>query len=230
MNNIFWFCTYIGNAILNIRNNILKSKIIKINPIHILVLSWVLMVLHIPFIFIISILIIGFFLRLITDTKRIFLSVRGFIITGIYYWFMISLLVVILMMKIIDFKRFVFIPICGYLICAVLWWFYSLIANNKVASTANEILSAIFGILILIKDTYIAMMPDSILELKDNLGYTYEKSIEMISGIIFSPLLAINIIALLLCVLKGYWIEKYNDNQDVGYEYTEHKEIEDTEN
>ena len=113
-----------------------------------------------------------------------------------------------------------------YIISAIIWWFYSLIANNKVASTANEILSAIFGILILIKDTYITMTPTSTLELKDGLGYTYEKSIEMISGIIFSPLLAINIIALLLCVLKGYWIEKYNNNQDVGYEYTDSHEEE----
>lgn len=182
------------------------------------------MLLHIPFILIMLMLMIGFFLRLITDTKKIFLSVRGFIITGIYYWFMISLLIMILVMKIINFKNFVLIPICGYLICAVLWWFYSLIANNKVATVANEIISSIFGILILLKDTLIAITPARFLDIKVG-EFTYEKYIEMISNIIFSPLLAINIIALLLCVLKGYWIEKYNNNQDVGYEDASEKNL-----
>ncbi len=35
--------------------------------------------------------------------------------------------------------------------------------------------------------------------------------------IIFYPFLAINIITLVICQLKGYWIEKYNNNKDITY-------------
>ena len=39
--------------------------------------------------------------------------------------------------------------------------------------------------------------------------------IDMVWGLISAPFLAINLIALLLCTLKGYWIEKYNDGEDL---------------
>lgn len=168
------------------------------------------------------IFILFFFTLIIGNAYKNLTSVRGFLGNGLLNY----LIIVISAGVFIHTGKFIMDITIYYIISAIIWWFYSLIANNKVASTANEILSAIFGILILIKDTYITMTPTSTLELKDGLGYTYEKSIEMISGIIFSPLLAINIIALLLCVLKGYWIEKYNNNQDVGYEYTDSHEEE----
>jgi hypothetical protein len=38
----------------------------------------------------------------------------------------------------------------------------------------------------------------------------------MIFDLAFSPILAINFIAVIFCILKGYWIEKYNNNMDIS--------------
>jgi len=42
-----------------------------------------------------------------------------------------------------------------------------------------------------------------------------EKMVDMVWGLISAPFLAINLIALLLCTLKGYWIDKYNNGKDL---------------
>lgn len=102
-----------------------------------------------------------------------------------------------------------------YIVPSATWFFYSLIANNKVANTANQLLSSLFAIIVLLKDTIISMIPDSVSSQQIEHGYTVGNLIEMLFNFSFSPILAINIIALALCTLKGYWIETYNNNEDV---------------
>lgn len=151
---------------------------------------------------------------LLGNAPKYLTSVTGFLGTGFVYYLVIILAINLL---IHTGSQNVNIVIC-YIAAALLWWLYSLIANNKVAGIANEILSAIFAILVLIKEVIITLLPTYYLEQYAENGFTYEKIFEIVSEIIFTPPLIINIIALLLCALKGYWIEKYNGNHDVGQE------------
>ncbi|MBQ8319126.1 MAG: hypothetical protein IJX85_12425 [Lachnospiraceae bacterium] len=89
-------------------------------------------------------------------------------------------------------------------------------ANNKVANVANQILSTTFAVIVLFKDTLISLIPEYELSKELIYGYSCEKTIELIFNIAFTPILVINLIALLLCTLKGYWIEKYNNNKDIS--------------
>ena len=65
------------------------------------------------------------------------------------------------------------------------------------------------------KDVVIAVIPETELNKVISNGYTKGKTIDMVWGLISAPFLAINLIALLLCTLKGYWIDKYNDGKDL---------------
>lgn len=54
----------------------------------------------------------------------------------------------------------------------------------------------------------------------DVLNYTYneitvEEYINILWNVTVSPILVINIIALIICSIKGYWIEKYNNGKDI---------------
>lgn len=95
------------------------------------------------------------------------------------------------------------------------WCSYSLIANNKVATAANQVHSTILGLIVIMKDMIIYSLPAAYLNRVTPAGDTYETAIETSFGMIFYPLLAINLIALLLCTLKGYWIDKYNNGEDL---------------
>lgn len=45
--------------------------------------------------------------------------------------------------------------------------------------------------------------------------YTGEQLFQLVFNCLVTPFLIINIIALILCTVKGYWIEKYNDGKDI---------------
>lgn len=47
----------------------------------------------------------------------------------------------------------------------------------------------------------------------DYINYTI--NIKIGENCLVTPFLIINIIALVLCTVKGYWIEKYNDGKDI---------------
>ena len=102
-----------------------------------------------------------------------------------------------------------------YPVLMISWCIYSLIANNKVATAANQVHSTILGLIVIMKDMILYALPASYLNQVTPAGDTYEKAIEVSFGTIFYPLLAINLIALLLCTLKGYWIDKYNNGKDL---------------
>ncbi len=172
-------------------------------------------------------LFISFMINFIFDTKKFLLSIPGFLITGTYYWVTISVGVILFIMGFAGIKNDIHVIVIGYLISAIIWCILSLIANNKVASAANQLLSAVLAIIVLLKDTVFAMIQSSVLDA--GMGNAYSEEIEILEcafNLIFSPILAVNIIAVALCTIKGYWIEKYNDNKDIGYQETENKKIE----
>ncbi len=154
-----------------------------------------------------SLFYFGLFIGL---SKDIFLSLRGFLLSGMLYWFCITGLVLYNVWNIIGIRVVIIYPVL-----MISWCSYSLIANNKVATAANQVHSTILGLIVIMKDMIIYSLPAAYLNRVTPAGDTYETAIETSFGMIFYPILAINLIALLLCSLKGYWIEKYNDGKDL---------------
>ncbi len=154
-----------------------------------------------------SLFYFGLFIGL---SKDIFLSLRGFLLSGMLYWFCITGLVLYNVWNIIGIRVVIIYPVL-----MISWCIYSLIANNKVATVANQVHSTILGLIVIMKDMIIYSLPAAYLNRVTPAGDTYETAIETSFGMIFYPILAINLIALLLCSLKGYWIEKYNDGKDL---------------
>lgn len=101
----------------------------------------------------------------------------------------------------------------------VFWFMISLVANNKIAKTANEVFSIFFGLIVVIKDTILDFLPeelniDQYINFAES-GYSDAQVIKMLIDVIATPLLVINAIAMILCVLKEHWIEQYNDGKDL---------------
>ena len=106
----------------------------------------------------------------------------------------------------------------------VSWSIVSCFANNKVAKLTNIILTTVVGLLIYIKDAIFDVLPDSLFQKYDSndffitLGYTPKSVAQATLDYLFLPLLISNIVATLVCEIKGYWIDKYNDGKDITME------------
>lgn len=104
------------------------------------------------------------------------------------------------------------------------WSIVSCMANNKVATLANIILSTAIGLMIYIKDAIFDVLPDSLFQKYDSsdflisIGYTPKGIVQAALNYAFLPFLISNIIAALICEIKGYWIDKYNDGKDITME------------
>lgn len=148
------------------------------------------------------------------DCNRTLVSIRGFLGVGILYWLLSIISLSALIFSLSNINNIILQIIIIYVLEIVIWIFYSLLANNKVAYTANQLLSFLFSIIVLLKDNILLIIPDDI-SYETELGYNFKQIIEIIFNFIFTPILLINLLALAFCVLKGYWIEKYNDNKDI---------------
>lgn len=218
MNKLFEITTTIGNKLLQSADWIVQQLESCLNKQLFIAASVILFIVYLINIkHFVAIVTVGFALvmicYLILESKTYLLHIKGFLGVGLIYWLLFTLIIHMILYNIFKDMRITFLL---YLIPCITWFFYSLIANNKVANTSNQILSGIFGIIVLMKDTILSMFPDTVLGQQIEYGYTVGNLIEMIFNFSFSPILVINIIATLLCTLKGYWIEKYNDNEDVG--------------
>ncbi len=202
-----------GQKLLNLRNSPFISKHLATIAVVTFIAIAIALYLHLP-VYIWTVLLFVFILtECIFDMKKCLLSITGFMGVGVVYWLLFTLFVVSFMTAASDSMLNI---VYSYGIFMLTWCFYSLLANNKVANTANQLLSALFAIIVLSKDTILSLIPDYIMNEEIAKGYTAGKTVEMMFNLTFSPILAINIIAVALCTLKGYWIEKYNHNQDIG--------------
>lgn len=141
-------------------------------------------------------------------------TVRGFFVIGFIFYGSSTLLVYSFIEEespVIDYAK-------QYIIAAVMWWFYSLIANTKVAHLCNVVWSTILGTLALIKDGIASFISLGYFKLHGEYNeYAVNQFIEGIYLFILIPILTINLIALMLCEIKNYWIEKYNNGKDIEY-------------
>lgn len=166
-------------------------------------------------------LIICFIILIINDAHKYLLSIRNFLTVGLCYWIIFSLMLMVIFLSLGGSVFF------AYVIFAITWCFYSLLANNKVACAANQIISALLAVIVLLKDTIMSLMPDAMLNTMFDSDYSIGRLAEATFNLICTPILIVNLISMTLCMLKGYWIEKYNDNSDIGQDnFDVKKEIE----
>lgn len=137
---------------------------------------------------------------------KIPMSLRCFMGYGLLYWFIISLVFYVTISGLMS-ADYITGVLLAYIVFGVTWIIYSLFVNNKVARLANFLISSVLAVLVLLKDFILALLPE---------GYIGTQGIEVVFNLIFTPILIINILAMAVCEVKGYWIEKYNDGKDVG--------------
>lgn len=157
-------------------------------------------------------ILIVFGINIICDSDKLLLSVVGFLLSGILYYFAVICVMLLLIRTIINNEMYDIYIV--YILASLYWWKYSLIANNKVATLGNEVISSFFAILLLIKDTLLTLISSDVLNYTYN-EITVEEYINILWNVTVSPILVINIIALIICSIKGYWIEKYNNGKDI---------------
>lgn len=120
------------------------------------------------------------------------------------------------------------------LVFAVLFFVASLIANTKIATTANTIIEVLLALASVIKGAIIneiykfynkqlgilskEMLTQQILAPKNEYYSEFERTLSNSIDNVLYPLLVINGIAILVSLLHSYWIEKYNDNKQIGWE------------
>lgn len=219
MKKIFGFSYKLGKKILLLKN----SNVFKMFPV-IIFISFIILLRCVTNQLanqIISILfyIVIVLLEIILLSDKVLLSVKGFLEYGIFQY--IQLLGVIILL-LLFLNGEILTLVVFYIIVAFLWFGYSICVNNKVSTIVNELLSAALAILVLIKDLIVSALPTEILDVEyelpiiDNVyKYTGEQLFQLAFNCLVTPFLIINIIALLLCTVKGYWIDKYNDGKDI---------------
>ena len=157
-------------------------------------------------------------------------SLRKFLLYGIILVFLLSPLLSFMLIYLLslssvnnsNIQLFVFITVP-----VGIWFFLSLIANNKVSKLVNLILATLLGIIVYVKDIVFNILPDNLfLSYKiapEILGYSNKQVLEIFSDIILTPFLITNILTTLLCEIKSYWIEKYNNGEDITIELIKSK-------
>lgn len=219
MKKIFEFTYRTGKRLLTIKNEIVYKIILSIAIIILFCLLYLVTNPLINQIIFIMLYIVIVLFEMIIFADKILLSVKGFLRYGILHY--IQLLgMAVLTLEI--FESSIIVLVSFYIVAALLWFIYSMYVNNKVASIINELFSAILAIFVLVKDLIISAIPTEILNMEyesnimeNNYKYTYEQLFQLGFNLIVTPFLIINILALLLCTIKGYWIEKYNDGKDI---------------
>ena len=166
--------------------------------------------------------------ELARSLNQITTSLRTFLVDGIFTEFIIMVTLILLIHQIMPNESTIYTSIIQYILITlaitVSWSVVSCFANNKVAKLTNIILTTVVGLLIYIKDTIFDVLPDSLFQRYDSndffitLGYTPKSVAQATLDYLFLPLLISNIVATLVCEIKGYWIDKYNGGKDITME------------
>lgn len=158
----------------------------------------------------------------VSNIIYIFISLRKFLLYGLFIEILLSSIFTILLNYILDLHN-PNIKILLIIFSSILTWFLlSLIANNK-----DLILSTLLGIIVYLKDLIFEFLPDNLFESEikfiNQLGYSNKQIYELIFSLVLTPILITNVLAALLCELKAYWIEKYNNGVDITLELIKEK-------
>ncbi len=155
-----------------------------------------------------------------------FISIRGFIRNGILMIIIMEFVILIIVFKFWRSLEFSTIKclITISIVYFILWCFYSLLANNKMSKLINTCNAALFSIFTLIFNLILNYLPSNLSnyetfkEIKLPEGFTHKQILSLcVSLLLFFPLIT-NILAATLCAIKGYWIDKYNNGNDISEE------------
>ncbi len=172
------------------------------------------------------------FIKYVLDLKTralyMLTTVRGFFQNAISFSFLLFLLLSSLLLMLEKNLQSLFgkqnAEVILFLLTSVLacsiWAFISCCANTKVSILVNATLTAIFRILSPAINHIVSHLPSNFIisssspdeEVKSAEAIQFLKS--EVNNLLF-PVMIILAIAALFCILKKYWIEKYNHGQDI---------------
>lgn len=152
-----------------------------------------------------------------------FTSMRCFLIVSILLNWLVSFVFTEFLFSYSKYANIIVTVIFSILFCGI-----SLLTNKKVAKVANTIIEIVLGLVSLIKvfiaygfDTYIfpnlTSTIDEVIKLKETLS-AYENNLISQIDLALLPLLIINGLALLICEVHSYWIDKYNDGKEITWD------------
>lgn len=135
---------------------------------------------------------------------KMFSSLRYFLGGSILFSFMLSIITGMII------NSLTYNPFIIYLIEIIsfgfIWTFISLIADNKISTISNELYSILFSVILIIKD--------SVINIIEYIFHLTVNDFEVVAiDMIVVPLVIINSTSTVMCLLKGYYIEKYGKNE-----------------
>lgn len=149
-------------------------------------------------------------------------SLRNFLLYGTFSETVLFIIALSAAIRIFKNDNYILEYILFTTLLTVTWSTISFLVNNKVATLANLILSTIIGLFLYINDAVFSILPENLVKetarIQEMVGYTDKQLLESSITILLLPFLISNIVATLICAIKGYWIEKYNNNQDITME------------
>lgn len=152
-----------------------------------------------------------------------FTSIRCFFLVSILLNRLVSFLFTEFLYSYSEYANIIATLIFSILFCGI-----SLLTNKKVAKVSNTIIEIVLSLLSLIKvfitygfDTYIfpklTSTIDEVIKLKEALS-TQENILISQIDLALLPLLIINGLALLICEVHSYWIDKYNEGKEITWD------------
>ena len=163
------------------------------------------------------------------DSQRAMTTLGGFLELGMCLIIVIG--IVMALFFAIAFKDFLAGATGQYLVCiivsivlALIWGAYSSFCNAGVATLANALLAGVIGLVILTKDvlvetffvdTYTAMFSPELIAQIEAGGYSASQFVDGVFSLLFYPFLLMAGFATMVCAAKKYWIDKYNDGEDI---------------
>lgn len=155
-----------------------------------------------------------------------FISIRGFIKNGILMILIMGFVILTILFTFFESLNFSTTTqlIAINITFSVLWFFYSLLANNKMSKLINTCNAAFFSIFTLVINLILNSLPNNLNcynlfnDIKIPEGYSQKQILSLLVSLLLIFPLITNATAAALCAVKGYWIEKYNNGNDISEE------------
>lgn len=158
------------------------------------------------------------------DIGKLLLSLAFLGITGIWYIYN-DLLTIVAVQPLMY--------LVASCIMAIIWAIYSSFCNIKVSTLANGLLTGGLSLIVVTKDLVIKVLSligdpspfgNEVAAEIESWGCSISQFFDTIIYLMIYPFLIITVLATMVCAAKQYWIEKYNNNEDIEFFTTEHND------
>lgn len=102
------------------------------------------------------------------------------------------------------------------------WAMLSFFANSKVSIFTNGIMTGITSCLDTAVNWVLDVQPEHLNQSQEtvtvlaNQGFTCKQLVIMYTDCLIKPVLIVNLILFMICLVRSYWIEKYNHGIDIS--------------